>query len=258
MANISTAHGSFTLTGSWTPAQIKLLNTIAEKVWAKWHYDITLDAFEVDGTESKPSASFNGSGRWALCWNLEAIDRWTLDDVKDDAELRTVYSELLREMHENDLTIEVSYSDEEGGNLVLYRATGTMSSDGETLEYVQSSEENFDYNWKNYMEITGDTGNFDSLIESLCEQVGAKSDRDGAIKGWILANTQPYMSSFDDLDEDDVAKFQKAFRGMQGAAKCLNFTPDKDNCYPLCDNPGCADKLVCCLSAHMSDPQDEL
>lgn len=32
---------------------------------------------------------------------------------------------------------------------------------------------------------------------------------------------------------------------------CPNFIPEKDNCYPLCDNPTCARKYECCKSAHM-------
>jgi len=41
------------------------------------------------------------------------------------------------------------------------------------------------------------------------------------------------------------------------SGECPNYMPEKDNPYPLCDNPGCPDSEVCCLSAHMPGPYDE-
>jgi hypothetical protein len=39
--------------------------------------------------------------------------------------------------------------------------------------------------------------------------------------------------------------------------KCPDFTPEKDNPYPLCDNPACPLKYECNISAHMIGPYDE-
>ena len=38
---------------------------------------------------------------------------------------------------------------------------------------------------------------------------------------------------------------------------CLCFIPEKDNCYPLCDNLACARKYECCKSAHMIEQAHE-
>lgn len=38
--------------------------------------------------------------------------------------------------------------------------------------------------------------------------------------------------------------------------QCLDYMEEKDNPYPLCDNPACPLKHTCCLSAHMDGPHD--
>lgn len=38
---------------------------------------------------------------------------------------------------------------------------------------------------------------------------------------------------------------------------CPDFIPEKDSCYPLCDNPNCPERFVCNISAHMLEPVDE-
>jgi hypothetical protein len=39
---------------------------------------------------------------------------------------------------------------------------------------------------------------------------------------------------------------------------CPDYIEEKDNPYPLCDNPDCPKKQECCLSAHMLGPYDEM
>ena len=39
--------------------------------------------------------------------------------------------------------------------------------------------------------------------------------------------------------------------------KCPDYIEEKDNPYPLCDNPECPDKEMCCLSKHMPGPYNE-
>jgi len=214
MANISSAYGTMTLKGAWTPALITILNKFASKIWAKWYYNIELDPFDPEETSGEYSATFIGNGRWAFNSNLECIGRWTADEVRDKPEFGPIYCELMSEMHTNGLTIEVSYSDEEGGCLVLYRQDGVLSSDGDMLVYQVTSEENLEYNWENYMDVTGDTDEFYLLVESLCEQLGIETEENGPVEHWTAARTYPHYSDYNDLGTDTKAEFNELFRSM--------------------------------------------
>ena len=211
MANISSAYGSMTLKGVWTTALIRDLNMIASEVWAKWYYDIQLDPFDADALQDNQAAAFSGSGRWAFCLNLESLGRWTASEVAAKPEFGAVFNELIIEMQKRGLTIEVSYSDEEGGCLELYSQTGILSSDGETLAYKVTSEENYEYNWENYIEVTGDEDALDMLVESLCEELGLEDDANGMIERWAVARTYPHCMAFDELSEEAQAEFTELF-----------------------------------------------
>jgi hypothetical protein len=211
MANLSDAYGTMTLKGTWPPELIECLNVIASEIWAKWYYDIQLDPFDTTEVQGGPPAIFSGNGRWAFESNLEALGRWTADDIEDRPELSAVYNKVLSEMYAHGLTIEASYSDEEGGNLVLYRQTGLISSDGEAFRYEVTSEEIFDYNWENYMDVTDHYEGFNSLVESLCEQLGVEDDENGLIERWAKKRTLPHYSDFDELNDDLKAEFMETF-----------------------------------------------
>ena len=43
----------------------------------------------------------------------------------------------------------------------------------------------------------------------------------------------------------------------KSSGDCPDYIPEKDNCYPLCDNPNCPDRYECGISAHMPGPYDE-
>jgi hypothetical protein len=206
-----------TLIGPWTPALIDRLNTVADRIWANWNYNIQLVTFETEAPQNERSTSFFGNGRWAFCHNMEELGRWTGAEAKEKSEYASIYGELMRGMRENELTIEVSYSDEEGGCLVLYRQNGILSSDGKELAYSVTSEENFEYNWNNYEDVTGDTEDLDLLIASLCEQLGFENDDNGLIERWARVHTYPHCSSYENLGENTQTEFKEAFPNMSGS-----------------------------------------
>ena len=213
MANISTAYGTMKLKGNWIPILVEKLNVIAGEVWAKWYYDIQLDSFEpTEETKGESTAIFSATGRWAFNSNLEALDNWTKDDAKKNPNIYAVYNDLLKGMYENNLTVEVSYSDEESGCLVLYRETGTLSSDGERLKYEVTHDENFEYNWENYMDVTGETETFYMLVKNLCEQPGLSENKNDLIELWAKNRTYPHSTDFDELDDDMQEEFKKMFQ----------------------------------------------
>jgi hypothetical protein len=216
-----------TLKGAWTPELVTTLNTIAEEIWAKWEYGIHLERFETEAFHGDRTATFFGSGRWAFCWNLEALGQWTAGDITPD--IADSYNELLRAMHEDDLTISISYSDVEGGCAVLYTQEGVISSDGAMLTYMMTSEENFDYNSGNYVEVTGDSEGLDSLIESLCEEIGIEKDEGGLIRRWAGARLSPYCSDFEDLDGDTRDEFLALFQVMPSSDELDAFLKSKTN-----------------------------
>jgi hypothetical protein len=211
MANISSASGDMTLKGAWTPAAISNLNKIASGVWAKWYYDIQLDTFEAEDTSGELTAVFSGNGRWTFDSNLEALDRWTTDDLKDNLGLSESYRDLVSEMHNRDLNIEVSFSDEEGGCMVLYRQDGILSSDGERLSYTVTSEEHFNYNWKNYIEVTGDEDVLYELVQNLCRHLEVDEDEDSYIKCWVMDRTSPHSYDLGSLSDEQQAEFNEMF-----------------------------------------------
>jgi hypothetical protein len=212
MANISSAYGSMTLKGAWMPAAIKTLNTIAREIWATWSYGVQLDDFDEESNHGEQTATFYGSGRWAFNSNLECLGRWTTEEITGNPALSAMYNDLMMQMHANGLTIEVSYSDEEGGCQVLYNQTGILSSNGTTLVYEVTFKESVDYNWENFMKVTGDTDLLDELVYSLCKQIGVEDDDDGHIERWAIARTNPHCSDFNQLNEDLQEEFERVFQ----------------------------------------------
>jgi hypothetical protein len=218
MANISDAYGSMTLKGSWTPALIEKLNIIAQEIWAKWFYNTELDPFNPDAAPEERVSTFNGNGRWAYSSNLENLGRWTSEKIEKQSEFADVFAELIREMKANELVIEVDYFDEEAGLCVLYTESGEISSNGETFKYHESSYQDYDHNWENYMEVTGDEDIFYELVENLCTEIGiSKNDE---VEAWVKENTNPHCIEFKELDDERQAKFKAMF----SAPSCIQKT----------------------------------
>lgn len=216
MANSSSAYGALTLKWKWTPILIEQLNTIANKIWARFYYAIHLDEFKTtEESQNDKTASFLGNGRWAFSSNLEYLGEWTEYDIKDNPELCGIYNELLNGMYENDLKMEISYSDEEIGGHVLYQQTGILSSDGKTLIYKVISHKDFDYNWENYMNVIDNySEDLYILAKNLCEQIGISDDDYELVINWASIRTYPHYTKFDILQEDTQAEFMELFRHM--------------------------------------------
>ena len=215
MANISNAFGTMKLTGNWTAELIKTLNTLARDIWGSWHYDIQMEAFDVDTINSyEQSTAFLGNGRWAFNSNLECLGKWMEEEIKENPAFRGMYYSLLSGMHTNQLQIEVSYTDEEGGCQVLYNETGVLSSDGKTLVYQVIEVDNYDYTWENYIETTGDEDELKYLISNLCEHLGIEKDEAGLVEQWVLARTYPHTSEFRWLSEELQTEFVQALSSI--------------------------------------------
>ena len=192
---------------------ITKLKIISKEIWSKFCYDIQLYDFEsIDNIQNELSAVFSATGRWAFESNLEYLGDWTADEVKDNPNLKSVYEELLSGMSANNLKIEVSYSDEEAGCLVLYRQNGTLLSDGNTLVYEGISTEDFAYNWENYIEVTNNLDAFNTLLNNLREHLGLNNTENDLISRWIKIRTFPHCEEFDELGEDIQAEFMEIFR----------------------------------------------
>ena len=77
---------------------------------------------------------------------------------------------------------------------MLYRQSGVLPSDGETLAYEVKSEEHLDHNWENYLEVISDTDEFDCLVGSLYEQIVIENDDNGLIERWARVRTYPHTA----------------------------------------------------------------
>jgi hypothetical protein len=210
MANISTANGTMTLKGAWPISSVTSLNTIARELWAEWTYDIQFDAFDADTVHNEQSSSFSGSGRWTFQKNLEYLGDWTADEVKNKPNAALAYSELICLMCADELTIEVSFTDEENGDQVFYSQTGILSSDGKTLLYAITSNDDHDYDWDTYMKVGDDTEAFKLLVESLCEQIGV-ADQNSMVVKWAMIRTTPQAADFEELNDFIQEEFKALF-----------------------------------------------
>jgi len=221
MANISTAYGSMILEGNWSREDIDCLETISKEHWSKWYYNIELEDF--DEICGEISANFYGTGRWTFQSNLEALDRWTKDT--DDEKILSALKSLLENMQKKSLEIKIMYTDEEGGCLVLYESEATITSNGSDFIYEEGNSTHYEYNLKNYCEVTNDNEMANALAADLCDKVGIShnngtftDDNYHIIVEWLFANKEimPHYWSFDELDEDLQNSFLE-FAGVDGA-----------------------------------------
>jgi hypothetical protein len=197
------------LAGNWTRSQIDTLNKIADRVWREWFYGI--DVFD-EFSEKHLSSAFSGSGRWVFEHNLECIGGWTKGSVEDERpELLPAYNVLLADMEASGLTINLSFSDEEGGCCVLYKQDGAIKAYGGALVYEKGSTEHFSYNWRNVIDIADEGGSFDELIAALAEHAGIQESDAQEIETWAMENTYPHSFSFDCLADEQQTDFINRF-----------------------------------------------
>jgi len=183
MANISSAFGTMTLKG-WDLNTVKLLDCITD-VWSKWYYSIQIEPFydnEID--ESRFSQSFSGSGRWTFENNLESLSRWTKDEIKNDRDLFINYHVLLYRMAKRDLCIDVSLS-------------LAALADRKDIIYHICSETNYDYTWKNILDVFDDDDfDFYESVNNLRDMLiyDDVDEVNKAIEDWLLGNTEAVLS----------------------------------------------------------------
>jgi hypothetical protein len=215
MADISSAYGTMTLVGEWSQDQIMALNHIAYEIWSGWYYDI--DVLGAFSTRDRP-VPFHGNGKWRFENSLNSIGTWSNDKFVDKpTELRVVYNDLIACMEAYKLSIDIAFHDEESCAELLYKQEGTILARNGLLVYEKRSEENFEYTWRNIIDVTGDREFFDELIASLAYEAGVPWNSIGEIETWALENTTPHSTEFRDLSGKQQADFKKLFCNKHNA-----------------------------------------
>ena len=142
MANISSAHGKITLKGEWTQAALDAFMPVLDMWEFYGQYGIqSCGGFDLD----HPTASFYGCGRWSFTGTLSEFEDWTRSWLKDQPKNQKgelihpltaeQYENFLQIMHDNDLSIEIDFEDEEEGFGFHDHEIGVFTSDGERLNY---------------------------------------------------------------------------------------------------------------------------
>jgi hypothetical protein len=198
-----------TLKGEWQKEQIDALNKLAGDLWSGWYYDTYIfDEFSAENL----SSAFSGCGRWVFENNLESIGEWT-EEANEDRHpgILGAYRTLVKGMEAGKLSINVTYYDEESGQQVLYKQEGSIRAQGGSLVYEKQSEEDFDYTWKNVINITGETDTFHELVASLAGKASVTEDGIEEIKAWAMQNTCPHSTEFDYLPSELRTDFEDLF-----------------------------------------------
>ena len=208
MANCSMAYGTITLSSAWTDKMLKCLNTVKDE-WGTWTYNILIDEGFADEVLTQ---GFFGCGRWTFRNNINSLGEWTLEECKTKPKLEAAYSTLIAEMERRDCYIDISYSDTESGNQVLYDGSARLRSKNSTLVVDSLQEINCEYNWSEYLdrEFGGDALLEESVDNILPILRIEKKDRELYIKpvsDWIMNNTIP-GGIVDVLEDEQIAELK--------------------------------------------------
>ena len=226
MANISSADGKITLRGDWTQEALDALDPVMDAWGFYGEYGIqSYDGFDLDHL----SCSFYGCGRWSFSGTLDSFDDWTRDLIEkkpkrqDGTLLHDItqeqYDNLIKIMHENDLTIEFNFEDIEEGFEVHIIETGVFSSDGNKLSYgVISCRE---AGWED-MEKGALKGAVNFFEKFLSEPDRKK------LRKWIKNNIPPSDLFGDYTTDDEIAEYF-AYDGFDEICSFYNkFRPDTE------------------------------
>ncbi len=203
MANISSANGSIILEGNWTQEALDAFEPVLD-MWEfygeygiQWCGGFTLD---------KLKAEFYGCGRWSFSGTLDSFDDWTRSWLKDKPErngklihslTEEQYSNFLKLMKDNDLSIKIDFEDEEEGFGFREHEVGEFISDGERIMYNQISCEEIIPSWNDY-----DVSEFESVVdyfEECAEDVDRKK-----IRKWVRENIPPTSQYLEEEGEVDT------------------------------------------------------
>jgi len=142
MANISSAHGTGTFEGNWTERDRGLFTAFLAQTLGSWGYgfqvitcvdtgdDVVCANNPVYGSGTgligEGGFSWAGSGRWSMQSTLEAFESSSAQELKGKTFLLKITGELYDRMTANELSVHLSFADEEGGCDFLYEMEGEL------------------------------------------------------------------------------------------------------------------------------------
>ena len=154
MANISSTFGSVVITAQ-TSAKAKAICKALDSI-LNGNFDYYTD-FSIDTGVEKDNffrCSFVGTGRWAYIYSLEDLGR-KLDYFKRFDE----HAEAIKVIEENDFTLDVEFTDEEGGNAFIMQCDGVIEHKANTpvseLVFVESNRTDYEYTRENLKLLCG-------------------------------------------------------------------------------------------------------
>lgn len=174
MANLSDAVGTLALKGNWTGEQ-KLTLLYMLKTLEIGEYNTFTPNFKIalQSLLDTNKVLFTGTGRWLFTENLYRFDLWTKQqinnfpeeyelDVETYLQRRTT---LLKEMYENDLSLEWNFIDFESGCNVFYSSICKHTVDENyELKYDEIVSNDLHISAKKVSELIYD-GNQDAVLD---------------------------------------------------------------------------------------------
>lgn len=220
MANLSDAHGNFTLEGPWEPNHIKVWAYImlSQDTGSDYSTYLTETDFqklldELNGPIHQ--MSFSAFGRWAYGANLEYLcnwhkisnDRWKIVNDQLPEEYKISYEDylvlcnwLFDEMLAKELSVVWDYYDMETGCDFMIHVVGRHVSEyvpehlKNTLVYSENTTESWDCNLKNYCEqfMEGDYEQLDEVLGMLTKLYKLSDEHQKSLEEMIKAHPTWY------------------------------------------------------------------
>jgi len=211
MANSSSAYGTVTLIGDWTPAMYHNLNAL-QATWKSWPYSIDIEG---EFAPELRSLSFCGIGRWSFHAHLEALHDSCCEVFEKKPLLAITYMELTGAMERDGGCIEFVYADEEAGSHWISTDAVTLAAKDGRFFIKQSVEKGHEYTWENYLaQDFGGEEQLAELVDNLLKLLTADITKHDAIYGrvevWAKANSLPHATA-SRMGEEKTAKFRAAF-----------------------------------------------
>lgn len=224
MANLSSAEGYITLTGS-TESLTAFLKIIPKA--QSWGYstqitDIDLMLEEIEKStvrEMSVKSFFYGYGRWTYDNNIRYLMNWLNNDRDVDGEwqsLWTIEDEInWNQLNEDPITIEFEYNEEESGNQILCESSATLTWDKGKItdpDYTPGEDTMHEYsaeNLRNIFEYDEVYDYSDNSIDCIVEDI-----HDGGWKEYLedKVETDFDLSKIDDKSSKEHALFIKELK----------------------------------------------
>lgn len=238
MANLSSAEGNITLTGS--PKSLKAFLEIIPKAQT-WNYsteitDIDLMLEEIEKSiveEMSVNSFFYGFGRWTYDNNIQYLMNWLNSERQIDGKWQpnwTVEDETnWNQLNEEPIKIEFEYNEEEAGNQILAQSSVRLSWDkGEITEpnYVAGDDTMHEYSAENLRNIFGYEEVYDysdNSIDCIVEDI-----HDGGWKEYLenKVETDFDLSKIDDKSSKEhtlfIKELKQSFEDTIGESRTLS------------------------------------